>query len=332
MSIIITHEMFVKRIKEKSPSIKILGTYIGCDNPIECECLDCGNIWFPIPRTLNQGSKCPKCGIRNRATKRTRSKEDVLAELALKNPDVMVLGELGEYESTRSKVEWKCKRCGSVWKSQMRNLLDGNSHCYTCSKKRVRETVLLPNEVFLERISKILPHIQPLEKFDGYYVKLECKCNRHDRLFISTPHSLLTGKCGCPLCYETHGERKLRIILEKYGIELKQQFTFDDCKDEALLKFDGYNKEHNVAFEYHGEQHYRVVDFSGHNYEHAKNQFLKMQKRDQIKRNYCNSHGILLIEIPYYHYDDMEDYLIEKIPWLNKKSCSPHDEKELKIA
>ena len=244
----------------------------------------------------------------------------------MKNPDVMVLGD---YKSTQSKVEWKCKICGSVWESKMCNLLDGNTHCYTCSKKRIRETVLLPNEVFLDRVSKILPHIQPLEKFDGYYVKLKCKCNRHNKLFLSTPHSLLKGQCGCPLCYETHGERKLRIILEKYGLEIEQQFTFNDCKDEALLKFDGYCKQHHIAFEFHGEQHYRVVDFSGKDYKRAEKQFEKMQRRDQIKRDYCIQHGIILIEIPYWEYEDMEKYLMKHIPWLFNASCSPNDEKEL---
>ena len=40
--------------------------------------------------------------------------------------------------------------------------------------------------------------------------------------------------------------------------------------------------------------------------------------RDNIKREYCKQHNILLIEVPYWEYDNMESFLCNKI---NKHCC-----------
>ena len=323
MSVKISHEIFVERIKKISPDVIVIGIYSGCDTPIECKCRVCGNIWYPIPRTLNQGSQCPKCAIRKRSEERKRGYEDVVAEVNLKNPDVEFLGE---YRNTQQNIEWRCKKCGKIWVSRVANLLNGNTHCADCSKIKNRNRMLLPNEEFTMRLASILPTVTAIDCFDGYYVKIRCMCKIHNEEFLSTPHSLLSGKCGCSSCCESHGERKMRLILNSYGLWIIQQYSFDDCKDISKLKFDAYSEKYKIAFEYNGEQHYRVVDFSGKNYDRAKRQYDRIVRRDKIKRNYCANKGIRLIEIPYWEFDNMESYIKSKLPWLTKTSLSPCDE------
>ena len=310
MSKKITQEMFLRRVAERSPTTVVLGDYRGCDTPVECECRICNNVWRPIPRSLYQGSQCPKCAVAKRAEKRKRTHDSIVNELSQKNPHVELIEEI---TSTQDNVAWRCKECGSVWRSRLYNLLDGNTHCAKCSRARNRERTLLPEDVFLKRVAAILPDVTVMDKFDGYYVKLRCKCNKHNTYFSTTPHSLLGCKCGCPVCNETHGERKMKIALENLGVNITQQYTFDDCADRQKLKFDAFSKETNTAFEYQGEQHYRVVDFSGRNAERAKSQFYELRKRDDIKRSYCKEHGIKLIEVPYWEYDNMDEFLSKRL-------------------
>lgn len=57
-----SHEQFVKELKQKNSSIKVIGEYINARTKIECECLICHHIWFANPDCLiNRGSGCPKC-------------------------------------------------------------------------------------------------------------------------------------------------------------------------------------------------------------------------------------------------------------------------------
>ena len=58
------------------------------------------------------------------------------------------------------------------------------------------------------------------------------------------------------------------------------------------MELDIYMPEFDLAFEYQGQQHYTDISFFGtqRNY----------NDRDVIKRDICASHGITLIEVPYW--------------------------------
>ena len=50
----------------------------------------------------------------------------------------------------------------------------------------------------------------------------------------------------------------------------------------------------NIGIEYQGKQHYEPVEFFG-----GEEQFLLNQKRDNIKREYCDKNNIPLLELKY---------------------------------
>jgi hypothetical protein len=58
-----------------------------------------------------------------------------------------------------------------------------------------------------------------------------------------------------------------------------------------LLELDGYNEEMQLAFEHHGEQHYRDI-------EHFDNSLREIQRRDEEKRKLCKKSKVRLIEVP----------------------------------
>jgi hypothetical protein len=56
-------------------------------------------------------------------------------------------------------------------------------------------------------------------------------------------------------------------------------------------RIDIYIPSKNIGIEYNGEQHYRPVDWFGGN-----EGFLNQQKRDERKRDLCETNGLPLIE------------------------------------
>ena len=73
--------------------------------------------------------------------------------------------------------------------------------------------------------------------------------------FSQKPNKHLTGQ-GCPICKESHGERKIRNFLNKYNIKHKGQHMFEDCINIFPLPFDFYLVDLNILIEYDGIQHF----------------------------------------------------------------------------
>ena len=98
----------------------------------------------------------------------------------------------------------------------------------------------------------------------------------------------------CPLCPHSKGERTSRYIFEDL---LGKEFPPSRPKFLEGLHLDGYNKELQLAFEFHGQQHFQVVP--KHFHPNGKTDLTSQQLRDQKKRDICKEQGICLIEISY---------------------------------
>lgn len=105
--------------------------------------------------------------------------------------------------------------------------------------------------------------------------------------------------------------------LESFGHFCHPQHTFSDCRYIGLLKFDLYDENDNIAYEYNGEQHYFPVDFAGKGKDWAEQQFKINQTRDDIKINYCKKNNIPLIIIPYWERDNMKDFILKEYERMN---------------
>jgi len=109
-------------------------------------------------------------------------------------------------------------------------------------------------------------------------------------------------KCGCPICSESIGEKKVRLFLNSKSIKYKSQMKFNDCKNIKKLSFDFYLYDYNICVEYDGKQHFEPNDFFG-----GLESYLKQIENDEIKNEYCKNGNIRLIRIRY------DEDIIEKL-------------------
>ena len=118
-----------------------------------------------------------------------------------------------------------------------------------------------------------------------------------------------TQSCGC---LKSLGEQKVDKILRENNINFYSQYRFDDCINDKTgfkLIFDFYLYEYNTIIEYDGSTHY--IDTSGW---FKKSSLDELQRRDEIKNQYCKSKNIKLIRIPYTDYDIIDiNYIMERI-------------------
>ena len=85
-------------------------------------------------------------------------------------------------------------------------------------------------------------------------------------------------------------------ILEEVPIIIRKSET---------LYLDFYLPLKKLCIETHGEQHYKFVPF----YHNNKFNFLKSQKRDREKEEWCSINGIQYVALP--HYENIDEWRIK---------------------
>ena len=120
----------------------------------------------------------------------------------------------------------------------------------------------------------------------------------------ATWHNIKDRNSWCPVCSSFKTEKLCKELLEqKFGFEFrKTKFYYGDQQ----LEFDGYNKQYNIAFEYHGKQHYEFNKY----FHKIEQNFIKQQQRDDLKEQFAAENNIKLIIIPYTENDNLEKFIL----------------------
>lgn len=112
------------------------------------------------------------------------------------------------------------------------------------------------------------------------------------------------------------GETITRNFLCKYGLDFKEQKTFQDLyykSKEYPLRFDFqiFFKDKWFLLELQGGQHYKPTNFGGHlTEEEIQHNFEEGQERDRMKKEYCSNHNIIL---KYVDWNGNKNKLIEDL-------------------
>lgn len=262
---------------------------------VEIVCLVHGSFW-QIPVSHWSGSGCPKCGREDASKTRSSNTEEFI------NKSLKVHGRKYDYSKVQYfkssiKVEIVCKNHG-IFSQTPDNHLNGFG-CNECGRKKTENARRLSVGEFKHKATAKHgdKYNYSLVKYVEAKTKVKLLCGSHGE-FTQTPDSHLSGS-GCPRCSQSKGEQKVRNTLQRMNLSFKEQISFKDCRDIKKLRFDfGVYHNNSLVFliEFQGKQHYEPVDIFG-----GEEAFRQQQRRDEIKRDYCSSSGLLLLEIPYSH-------------------------------
>ena len=244
---------------------------------------------------FTNGQGCPYCANRVRKTQ-----EEYEAELAEKKPNIQVIGK---YVNLKTKIEHECLICGYHWDVLPDNMLHMPNGCPKCGKRAP-----LTQEEFIQRVTSIDNTIEVIGQYSAVATKISFRCKRCGKVWEAKPNNILNGK-GCPHCKMSKGEMKIAQILDGMAIEYGTQYRFPDCKDESVLPFDFFLPKYNICIEYDGLQHFEPCTFGGMPKERAIENFIRVQKHDKIKDEYCQDNNITLIRIPYWEYGNIKNIL-----------------------
>lgn len=287
-----TPEEYKIKIKELyGDKFEILTPFISLEKKIQVKCNDCGNISYRFAKEVLKG-RCKSCN--NKAQKKPLEQfiEDI------KRIHKGKISYLNGYNETRSRVNMICNICGHTWSTLANHIINGKkTGCAKCASRETANKNRKTHKQFVEDIYSI--HREDIEVIGTYKnmkskVGIRCNCCNHE--WEAMPSDLQKGT-GCPICKKSKGEKYILNLLNDNDIDFIPQYWFNDCRNIKPLPFDfAIFKDDKLLFliEYQGEQHFRMVNFMG-----GEKGFNQRIERDQIKRDYCKSNNILLLEIPY---------------------------------
>jgi Zn finger protein HypA/HybF involved in hydrogenase expression len=245
------------------------------------------------------GVGCTKC----RSEKLSMSQEQFLSKAKEIHGDKYNYNLL-IYKNNRTKVKIICKKHGEFLQIPSKHL-NANHGCPKCGGTNR----LTQNEfVFAAEKKHKNKYNYDLVSYVNGATKVKIICPKHGE-FSQRPMQHLRGE-GCPRCNMSKGEIKIKEYLDKNGFDYEQQFKFDTCANKRRLPFDFLvrSKEAIGLIEYHGQQHYELVNFS-RNKLRAKTKFEKTKHHDNIKGNWCKINSIPLLVISYLEESKMEQIL-----------------------
>lgn len=263
------------------------------------------------------GAICRKCAIeKNKQTRAFKAQLTIEEEISLYNHN-RLLNKEDYINSTTKNLKILCGKCNKIFitdrKSYLKNAKrNANYLCPSCNKKMIRKR-MLRNKDDVEKYINAINNNKLLNKEDykgNDVANLNIQCGFCGETFTTSLVSYQAGKTMCRKCSSkiSYGELAIREVLDLYHINYKDEHLFDDCRDKKPLPFDFYLPDYNLCIEYQGEQHYKAVEFFG-----GEESLKIRQLHDQIKRDYCNLNNIVLIEIPYWEYKNIQQLLIEKL-------------------
>ncbi len=269
--------------------------YINIHKKIEIKCPK-GCIFSMSFNNFKKGQRCPKCARENqdRVPKKPNNKkhsQEYIEELVGKRGYKL----LEPYVNKRTKLKLECPR-GHYHEIRLDSFQNG-SGCKECMKEKMRNNSL-DVKLNVEKMGFKL-----LSKYTSSHEKATFQC-KEGHIFESTYDRIVNGKYGCPICMSSSGEQKISVFLKDNNIEFIPQYRFKDCKCHNTLPFDFYISSMNIAIEFDGEQHYKIIKHFG-----GVDTFIDRKIRDTIKTYYCQQNNIKLIRIPYWDFDNIEEIL-----------------------
>lgn len=278
-----------------------------------CLC-NCGNEFDVLSDNLKKRPQmaCPEC------TKKRRADSNRKYEIGNKYGRLTILEVISKERPT--KVRCKCD-CGNEYIGRQSDIISGHTQSCGClqkeraSKANVKDWTGIKSVYGVEFLQKDCMNDK------GQWL-WKCKCGICGNIFTALPAKVNNGhitSCGCRI--QSSGEECVKDFLESQHINFIPQYTFEDCKNAYVLRFDFAvfnNNELLGLIEYDGKQHFEPVEVFG-----GIDGFKQTQKRDRIKNTYCTSHNIPLLRLSYtLSIEEIETKIYEYYLSLTTAGCA----------
>jgi very-short-patch-repair endonuclease len=259
--------------------------YINNKKKVEIICNKHGGFLQRPDRHL-MGQGCPVCRYEKSAVANSSSK-DTFIEKANKIHNNKYDYSKVEYINNHTKVCIICPEHGEFWQTP-RGHLQGKG-CSKCvgRNRTVDEFVNIAKKIHNDKYdySKV--------EYKGSNEKVCIICPEHGE-FWQTPHGHLNGK-GCMLCSNNKLESEIDTLLKENKIDYVRQKKFPWLKYKNMLSLDFYLPDYRMVIECQGKQHFQPVSYFG-----GKEAYNEQVKKDLIKINACNEHGIKILYFSHY--------------------------------
>lgn len=272
--------------------------YLGCDKKLLFKC-NCGNTfecsWSNIKKICGL---CKKCSLKNKSlnTQKTLNELQKQVDSIYNNNEYVVLDRNSKY------IDVRHNKCGNSFLIKISHFINGQG-CKYCNKENNTHGAL-SNEIFLERVSIYSNDFEFLSKYKNNHTPINILHKKCKKELQITPQHIYDRGIYCKYCDGSKGEQRISNYLDTYKILYYSQFVFDDCKNAKPLRFDFYIPNYNICIEYQGEQHYTPIEIFG-----GEKAFKKQKENDNIKRAFCKNNKLLLVEISFNEYKNIESIL-----------------------
>ncbi len=287
---------------------KCLSThYISLDTEMRWECKE-GHQWESKASNIRYGAWCPECSYKKRGKKKRNKLKDFQLLAEKRNGKCLST----QYIDAKTELQFFCNKHHYTWRATPDSVKRG-SWCIHCG-----------NESSAEKRKDSLSHMQELaEKKGGRCIstryindrtKMLWECSNGHQWY-ATPNNI-KGGTWCPKCSNftyIHQEitREYFRLIFNHEFPLYPPDSLDWLKNNEGygMELDGYCEELNLAFEYHGIQHYKVVK----HFQMTQEDLLVRQANDSLKRELCQKKGVQLIEIPYWiELSNIQDFILSE--------------------
>lgn len=306
-------EQFIKEAKEIFPEYDYSITeYKNKNTKIKFICKKHGIREILPNNMLFSKHGCSECGIEKISQKKLIPEEVIIKK------SIEIFGDAFENytfeypQNSSRRITMTCKKHNYRFSNTVNNHINLRQGCKLCAIERQKKAITKTAKEFVEDCKTVYNDLYSFPDIEKYYInentKINIKCNRCNNTFERRANAFLNQNRTCPCCDCSNAEVRIFVFLQKNNLNFNHHFRgFNDMKFKDNLEFDFWIPELNVAIEAQGEQHY--IDNGW-----KKNEEFKLQQtRDQIKREYCKSNNINLIEIPYWEFNNIELILKDKL-------------------
>lgn len=275
------------------------------DNNTEFMCLKHNKIFNRTWNVVKNGCVfCPECAKESYRSARCQSL-DYIKDRMFKEYNITIIDN--NYINNEEKLKFICnkhKDKGVQYKS-WGNMQTKAHPCIYCSKELVIQNSRKSNDSFIKEVNEIHgSKYTVISEYKGSHKKVDVYCTKCNSVFSIKASHLLAGH-GCGICTKSIGEERIKEFLDNNNVNYIREHRFEDCRGiKRLLPFDFYIPQFNICIEYQGVQHYQPVDIFG-----GIKAFKTQQTNDCLKKQYCESKHIKLIEIPYWKQNQINNIL-----------------------